>query len=158
MVNAELPSAQTEYTFEEVLAVIQKSLKGQISKEKLEEIFSYNVSNQKSIVAQAVPLVLKNQAMNVVYRFIAAASTTTVTNIGNIGVSEEYKPYVQMFHAMLSVSYGQLMKGTICSYKDVLVYTFTSLFVDTAIQRRFCRTLSERGLLVEMESNGVYYE
>lgn len=158
MVNAELPNDRADYTFEEVLDIIRESLKQQITRENLENVFSYNVSNQQSLVAQAVPLILKNQAMAWAYRFIAMAGTTTVTNIGNLKVTSDYDAYIEMFHAILSVSYGQLLKGTICSYKDTLVYTFSSLYVDTAVQKRFCRNLSERGLSVEIESNGVYYE
>ena len=45
------------------------------------------------LAARAVPLFLKIIAMKLVYTKSALANTTTITNIGNIGVDEEYRPY-----------------------------------------------------------------
>lgn len=158
MVSAEFLPEKEDYTFSEVLEIIQKSLRSQINKEHLEELFSYNVSNQKNFIARAVPLFLKNLVIRYVYTKSALANTTTVTNIGNINVEKIYEPYVQMFGAFLAMSKGQPLKGTICSYKDKLMFTFSSILADTSVQRGFFRRLAEDGLHVAIESNGVYYE
>ena len=63
--------------------------------------------------------------MKLVYTKSALANTTTITNIGNIGVDEAYRPYVEMFHAFLAMSKGQHLKGTICSYGSMLVFSFS---------------------------------
>ena len=76
---------------------------------------------------------------------------------GNISVKEEYEPYVEGFHAFISVSKGQHLKGTICSYKDTLVYTFSSVLQDVSVQRGFFRLLKNEGIDISIESNGVYY-
>lgn len=158
MVSAEFHPVKEEYTFEEVLSIVRESLKSQINREHLEKLFSYNVSNEKNLAARAVPLFLKNLAMRYVYTMSALANTATVTNIGNISVAEEYKPYVEMFHAFLAMSKGQHLKGTICSYGDTLVFTFSFDLVDPSVQRGFFRRLTEDGLEIEIESNGVLYE
>lgn len=92
MVSAEFHPVKEEYTFEEVLEIVKDSLKQQIHKENLERLFSYNVSNEKILVARAAPLLIKNIAMRVVYTRSALANTTTITNIGNITVEDAYKP------------------------------------------------------------------
>lgn len=158
MVSAEFIPEKEDYTFEEVLQIVHEDLHSKITKENLEVTLSYNVSNAKNWIAKVVPLVLKNQGMLWAYRFIARSNTSTVTNVGTIRVSEDYQPYVQMIHAILSVSMGQLLKGTICSYGDTLVYTFASLYRDTNIARRFVRTLTERGVSAQLATNGVYYD
>ncbi len=158
MVSAEFKPQKDSYTFEEVLGLTRQSLREQITKEHLEELFSYNVSNEKNIVARAVPLFLKNLAMRYVYTKSALANTTTVTNIGNITVEKEYEPYIRMFGAFLAMSKGQPQKGTICSYGDRLIFTFSSVLADTSVQRGFFRRLSEDGLAVSVQSNGVYYD
>lgn len=56
------------------------------------------------------------------------------------------------------MSKGQNIKGTICSYGDVLVFSFSSVLEEPALQRGFFRRLSADGLEIEIESNGVYYE
>ena len=158
MVSAEFHPTKGEYTFEEVLQIIRTSLKSQITKEHLEELFSYNVSNEKKFIARAVPLFLKNIAMSIVYSQSAYANTTTFTNIGNIMVEEAYKPYIEQYHAFLPMSKGQNLKGTICSYGDTLVMNFSYILKDTSIQRCFFRRIAEDGIHVEIETNGVSYE
>ena len=158
MVSAEFAPQKNEYTFAEILAITKDSLRAQINKEHLEKIFSYNVSNELMVVARAVPLFLKNLAMRLVYTQSALANTTTVTNIGNIKVEKVYEPYIQTVHSFLSFSKGQSLKATITSYQDTLVYTYTSAWQDTAIQRRVFRQIAQDGIDVKIETNGVYYE
>ena len=105
-----------------------------------------------------VPLFIKNMAIRYVYTKAALANTTTVTNIGNVSVADDYMPYIQMFGAFLAMSKGQPLKGTICSYGDKLMFTFSSVLADSSIQRGFFRRMSEDGLKVAIESNGVYYD
>ena len=97
-------------------------------------------------------------AIRYVYTRSALANTTTLTNIGNISVVKEYEPYIRMFGAFLAMSKGQTLKGTICSYGDSLMFTFSSILADTVVQRAFFRKLAEDGLEVAIESNGVYNE
>ena len=158
MVSAEFHPTKDIYTFTEVLEIVSTSLRSQIEREHLEELFSYNVSNEKLLVARAVPLFLKNLAMRYVYTTSAFGHAATVTNIGNITVAEEYKPYVEMFHAFLAMSKGQHLKGTICSYGETLVFSFSYDLVDASVQRGFFRKIAADGIRVEVDSNGVNYE
>ena len=91
MVSAEFHPVKEVYDFAEVLGEVSESLRGQINREHLERVFSYNVSNEKLLIARAVPLFLKNIAMRHVYRSSALANTTTITNIGNITVAGGYR-------------------------------------------------------------------
>ena len=155
MVSAEFHPTKEVYTFAEVLEIVRDNLRSQINREHLEKLFSYNVSNEKMLAARAVPLFLKNIAMKLVYTKSALANTTTITNIGNIGVDEEYRPYVEMFHAFLAMSKGQHLKGTICSYGSMLVFSFSFDLKDVSVQRGFFRKIAADGIEVELETNGV---
>ena len=146
------------YTFEEVVEEIRTSLKSQMDKEHLEDLFSYSVSNQKNVMLRAVPLFLKNIVMRAVYSKSAVANTTTITNIGNIKVDPRYEPYIDMFHAFIAMSKGQSLKGTICSYRDKLCFNFSSIFAEATVQRAFFRKLAADGIDVSIQTNGVYYE
>ena len=158
LVSAVFEPTKDNYTFEEVAAITEESLRSQITPEHLEHLFAYNVSNEKNLMLRAVPLFIKNIAMKSVYYTAALANTTTITNIGNISVREEYRPYIDKFHAFLSMSIGQNLKGCICSYGGTLVFTFSSNLVDVSVQRGFFQKLSADGIAVEIETNGVYYE
>lgn len=153
MVSAEFHPTKEDYTFEEILQTVRESLKAQINKENLEKLFSYNVSNEKVWIARIAPLFLKNLAMKIVYTQSALANTTTITNIGNIGVEDVYKPYIEMFRAFLAMSKGQHIKGTICSYDDTLVFTFSYDLQDTGIQKVFFRKIAADGIEVQLDSN-----
>lgn len=158
MVSAEFHPTKDKYSFEEVLGAVRESLRDQMNKEHLEKLFSYNVSNEKLWIARAVPLPLKNIAMKHVYTASALANTSTVTNIGSIPIAEPYQQYIEMFHAFLAMSKCQDIKGTVCSYKDTLVFSFSYTLKDVSVQRAFFRKLAADGIAVEIDSNGVSYE
>ncbi len=158
IVSAVFHPQKESYTFAEVTRIVADSLRSQINREHLENLFAYNVSNEKNFILRAVPLFIKNIAIRYVYHTSARANTTTVTNIGNIQVKEEYQEYIKDFSAMLSMSEGQNIKGTICSYQDTLVFTISSNLADVLVQRGFFRRLAEDGIAVKIETNGVYSE
>lgn len=158
MVSAEfIPEEdKLDYTFEEVCSIIHESLKSQITKEHLEEIFSYNVTNEDYLVARAVPLPIKNIAMKFIYTQSALANTTTITNVGNVSVLDGYRDYIRMFYGYIPFSKGQNLKGTIMSYGDRLAYSFTSAYEDTTIVRDTFRTIAADDVNVSIETNGVF--
>jgi hypothetical protein len=148
---------EESYTFEDVCRIIQRSLREQLRVDHLEEIFSYNVSCQQNPLLKILPLPIKHLGMRFIYGRSALANTSTVSNVGKIEVDDPYKPYIDQFHVFMAVSKGQHIKGTICSYEDTLVFTFSYDLADTSLQRGFFRKLVEDGLHVEVESNGVHY-
>ena len=155
MVSAVFTPDRENIPLDEVMEIVKESLRKQINKEHLEELFSYNVSNQKNIFLRFVPIFIKILAMRFVYRSSARANTTTVTNIGNIQIEEAYQPYIRHFYAMISRSVGQSVKGAICSYQDTMVFTITSGLFDVSIQRCFFRTIAADDIPVIIETNGV---
>ena len=147
MVFATFQPEKESYTFEEVLEIVAENLKEQITPENLNNIMSYNVSNEKNWIF----------VMKQVYGASAKATSATVTNIGNIELKEPYQKYVEHFYVTLSMSKGQNMKGGICSYNGILTFTFSSILVDLSIQKRFFQTIAKDGVSVAVESNGAYY-
>ena len=157
MVSAEFHPTEEHYEFAQVLSAVRESLRSQLTPEHLEQIFSYNVSNQKNHFLRLVPLPIKSLAMHPVYARSALANTGTISNIGKIEVPEPYRQYVTHFHAFIALSMGQRLKGVVCSYGDTLTFSFSYDLADTCVQRCFFRRLAEDGLCVEVESNGVNY-
>ena len=157
MISSEFLPDREGVTFEEVLTTVRQSLRSQMDRRQLEQIFSYNVSNQKALLLRLVPLPLKGPVMRLVYNRSALANTTTITNVGAIVVEEAYQPYIDRFHAFIGISKGQHLRGTVCSYNGTLVFTFSYDLADSGIQRGFFRRLTGDGIQVEIESNGVHY-
>ena len=96
--------------------------------------------------------------MRYVYSGSALANTSTLTNIGNIAVPDEYREHIKAFHAFLPTSKGQPIRNTVSSFGDTLTFTFSYVLRDSSVQRGFLRRLSADGLDLELESNGENYE
>ena len=110
MVTATFHPKAENQPFEDVIAEVKKSLREQITKEHLEEIFSYNVTGEKTMILRTIPLVFKKIGMKYVYNMAASANTATITNLGSIQVAPEYEEYVDHFSVILSRSKGQNLK------------------------------------------------
>lgn len=96
--------------------------------------------------------------MRQIYKTSSKANTSTITNLGVLSVDDVYKPYIDKFHVVLSMSKGQYIKGSVISYNDTLVFTFSSAIRETFVQKEFFRQMVRDGVHVTIESNGVYYE
>ncbi len=156
MVTAVFRPEREDHTFEDVIAAIRSSLREQMTKEHLEAVFSYNVSNEKKLMLRAVPLILKKPAMKYVYNAAAKANTTTVTNVGGIQIEEAYQPYIENYFAFISRSKGQDLKCGISSYGDTLNLVVTSVLKDVSVQKGLFQFLEEQGIHVALETNGVF--
>ena len=153
MVMARFQPEKDEYTLDEVLNIVATSLKEQITKENLDKILSYNVSNEQNIFLKPIPLFIKNIAIRSVYHSTVDATTATMTNIGDVKLREPYDKYVEHFYAMLAMSRGQELKGAIVCYNKTLIITFTTRFSDVSIQKRFFRLISSDSVEVAVETN-----
>ena len=142
---------------DKTLQITKNSIESQKTKENLEAIFSYNVSNSEILAARAVPLPIKNLAMLYVYNRAAMANTTTITNIGNVKVLPEYEDYIENFYSFLPFSKGQNLKATISSYKDSLVLGFSTRFIDTTVPKLAFRQMTQDGADLSIETNGEFY-
>lgn len=158
VVSAVFRADREDYTFEEVLGQVVESLDSQITKDHLEEIMAYNVSNEKNRVLRAVPLFIKNIAMKLTYKMSAKANSGCITNLGLVKLASPYDTYVTSLYALLSMSKNQNLKAGVISYQDTLVFTFSSAVREVDVQKAFFRKLAEDGVEVSVETNGVYYE
>lgn len=158
MVSAVFKPEKESYTLEEVIQLVAGNLKEQITPENLNNIMSYNVSNEQNWILRAVPLVIKNIVMKQVYGISAKATSATITNIGNVELAKPYQKYVENFYVTLSMSKGQNMKVGVCSYNGILTFTYSTNLMDTSIQKRFFQTVAKNGVDVGIETNGAYYE
>lgn len=141
--------------FDEILDLVCQQMDENITKEKLEETISYNVSNEKKWYIRIVPLAVKWLVVNWIFWKKDKAHTITLSNLGPISVPEEFQEEVLQSHVMIGVSKRQPIKCAVCAYKDEVVVTFTSVFNSSRMQDRFFGYLKEQGIPVETESNGV---
>lgn len=142
-----------DMTFPALLKKVSRQMDKKIDREKLEESISYNVSNEKKWYLRAIPLVFKSLALGLVFRLKDRAYTMTLSNVGPIKMEPEYADSIERFHLMIGVSRRQPLKCAVCAYGDEMVVTFTSVFADSRLQKRFFGRLREDGVSVRLEGN-----
>lgn len=151
----EFLSKEEHVTFEDVLAVVCRQMEEKITREKMEETISFNVSNEKKWYVRIVPLPIKWVAVNVIFRRNDRAHTITLSNIGPIKVEPEYRDAIRQCHLIIGVSKRQPIKCAVCAYGDDIIVSFTSVYGDTKVQDRFFGFLQDKKIPVELESNGI---
>lgn len=140
-------------SFDRLVQVISRQMDKKIDRDKLEASISYNVSNEKKWYLRAIPLVIKRPVLRMIFHRKDRAYTTTLSNIGPVKMEPEYEGEIERFHIMIGVSRSQPLKCAVCAWGDELVVTFTSVFADSRLQRRFFGKLKEEGILVRLEGN-----
>lgn len=157
-INVGITILKSPYTFDEMLNLISEQFKNQLTKENLSHTISDNVSTEKNIFVRIAPLFVKNLGVKIAYISSTKANSVVLSNLGIIEVQDEFKEYIDSFEVLIGVSKSEPIKCSMCSFDDRLVFTFTSILKDPYLQRAFFRHLSNQGIDVMIESNGVYNE
>ena len=142
--------------FQQILASVRESFERQLNPEHMAELISYNVSNEKNPFARLAPLFIKNLGIRLIYNRSAKTFTTTLSNVGQFRMPEEFEPYIENVHFIMGVSEKQPLKCVACSYQDTLTLTISSVFHDSRLVDAIEKRLLEDGVEVSREENGVY--
>ncbi len=127
-------------------------LKKELTIENLRKRMNSLIAMEKNIGIKFVPLFIKNIVLNLSVKIAELGETTSLSNVGAINMPKEVEKYIKMFDMMVSTS-G--LQACMCSYKNNLVLTFSSVFKSTEIQKRVFRTLAELGIDVVVEANEI---
>lgn len=155
--NIGFQPGEKEPEFDEILASVQTQMKEKITKERMEELLSYNVGYEKKLV-RFVPLFIKEIGTKIIYGFSEKSYTMTLSNLGKIEVLPEYKDQVEGFQAIMGVGKFQPLKCTVLTHGDYVVVNMASALTTTYLQRGFFRLARKMGIEVILESNGGYNE
>lgn len=142
-------------TFEEILGTVSQQMDEKISKEKMEEIISYNVSREKKWYVRIIPLFFKWLALRAVFKRNDKAHTVTLSNVGPIQVDDAYRNQIETFLLTIGVSKRQNAKCSVCAFGDHVTITFATVFGDSRLQNRFFNKLRQDGIPIEAVSNGI---
>ena len=116
---------------------------------------SGNVKLGTNPLIKIIPLVLKKPIVRLSYIEIRKYTTTTFSNIGRIGIIQEYREFIDNFVMLIAPESVEKIKCSACSFENNITFTFTSILQDIEIQKTFYNLLKEQGIDVKIESNGV---
>ncbi len=118
-------------------------IKQQLQQDSLASIMAYNVRLQQSWLFQRIPLGLKCTLMRLIYRFFGESnSSVTVTNLGNVTLPQEMRPFVEHMDVVLTPRVRSPYGCAILSYNGQLSINISRFPKDSALDSFFARNLS----------------
>ena len=142
-------------SFEEILEFVKSDFKKKLAQEEIMKTMSSNVKLGNNIFIKAIPLLAKKAIVRLSYIEIRKYTTTTYSNIGRIGIMGKYKDFIDYFLILIAPEPVEKIKCSSCTFENKMTFTFTSILQDNKIEKAFYEFLKEKGIKVEIESNGV---
>lgn len=142
-------------TFEKILEFVKLDFNRRLTEEEITKTMSGNVKLGNNPFIKAVPLFLKKWLVRLSYIEIRKYTSITFSNIGRVGIIGKYQDYINYFLMLIAPEPVEKIKCSSCTFENKMVFTFTSILDDNKIQKRFYEFLIEKGINVEIESNGV---
>ena len=142
-----------EYTFEEVLAEVQKAYP-LMNKEYCLGVINTNVHSQRNPIVRALPLFIKNPALRLSFRMYGERlNTGTFSNLGNIAAPPEFKDYVKRYETVIGPQLRQSAALSAAGFNGKMVLTFSGRAKEPVIERLFFKTLASFGVDVTIDGN-----
>ena len=142
-------------TFDKILNFVKEDFSKRLTQEEIIRTMSANVKIGNNPFIRPIPLIIKKAIVRLSYIEIRKYTTTTFSNIGRIGIIGKYKDYIDYFLMLIAPEPVEKIKCSSCTFENKMAFTFTSILNDYCIQRRFYEFLKEKGIKIEIESNGV---
>lgn len=141
--------------FEKILDFVKRDFAKRLTEEEIKKTMSANVKIGNNPLVRPIPLGIKKALVRLSYLEIRKYTTTTFSNIGRIGMIGKYKDYIDYFLMLIAPEPVEKIKCSSCTFENKMVFTFTSILEDNQIEKRFYQFLKEKGIKIEIESNGV---
>lgn len=152
--NMAIPFSEKDSSFERILAETISQFKEMNQKDILLKRFSMNVLSERNAFLRIAPLDLKHFAMKKTFEVVGDdLFTCGFSNLGPFILPVSMSKYIERFDFVLSTSATIPLTSSMCSFENTFSISFSSTIQETIIEREFFRFLTERGLVVTIESN-----
>ncbi len=109
---------------------------------------------QHNYILRFIPLFIKDIVIRNVGRlFSQNGATIVLSNLGIIKVPDEIKAYIDKFDLITYNDDFLPLKVGVCSFDDKLSIAFSSLLVDTEIQKYFFNFLTKENIDIVISSS-----
>lgn len=152
--NVDIDPWKKEYTFEDVLKEIRGKMRAGLDREKLLNMASQNVSEEKMLIARVAPNFLKKPVMKRCFnQFGERKYTAPLTNLGLQKIPASMAKHVKRFEFMVGETVINRIGCGVIATGDEMTITFTSISEDEAIQNFFFGFMEMEGIRVTAECN-----
>ena len=137
-ITVEINKKDTNFEkFSSILEFVKKDFTNKLQPEEIQKTMSGNVKLGTNPFIKVIPLILKKPIVRLSYLEIRKYTTTTFSNIGRIGIIGKYKNYIDSFLMLIAPEPVEKIKCSACSFENEIVFTFTSILNNCAIEKFF---------------------
>ena len=154
-ITPELDPRLGQYSFQEICDLIRHKMGLELTPKYMSSMIATNVNDEQNPLVRAIPLPVKNMVMKAIFNSVGERkSCLTLSNLGQVQLPEEMKPYVRRFDFILGVQASAPYNCGVLSYEDTVYVNFIRNICEPELERHFFRILRDMGLPVTVESNG----
>ena len=150
VINVVYDPALYDGTLESIIPVVRESFDKQLKQDQVELTMNSYAALEHNIAIKVVPLFIKNLVISAINAKTQRGITGTISNVGKVTVPKEMEPYIHKFSCFMAAPEVQVC---LCSFKDELVFSVTSAFIQQPVIRNFFRDMVDMGIDVVLESN-----
>ncbi len=144
-----------EYTPGEICRLMHHQLAAETIPQRMAGRVTTNVQLQRSLALRLVPRPLKTLAMRLVYSISGESKgCLNISNMGVVTLPEVMAPYVERFDFIIGVQYSYPNNCSVVTWQGKTYISMIRGIRDSELERLFFSTLVERGIPVDIESNG----
>src|SRR5699024_1164510 len=134
---------------------LQHQLKGKLTHRYLHQRLKKLLSFEFHPLIRVVIRPIKDMILKGINWFNNRQVSIALSNLGRVSLPEPFNTYVEALYFHTSAVRPQM---SVISFQDKLTVSFSSPFVETAIQEQFVRMLTQRGIPVKAAANKVRQE
>lgn len=143
-----------EYSFDDLCQIVAAQIKLQMTERNMGAIIRANVDSEKNILLRIVPLFLKNIVMKMVFNSVGEKKTCfSFSNLGLVGVPEEYSAYVRRMDFVLGSQAAAPYNVSALTYGGKMYLNVTRNASEPVLEREIYAVMRERGIPHTVESN-----
>ena len=136
----------------DIIKVVNEGFKRNLTKENVENKMNNMAKLEDIFILRLIPIFIKDLVLRYAYKFTENYATMTLSNIGIIDIPEVYQKYIDYFDVFISTSTIQLC---MCSFKNKILLSFTSQFINSEIEKNFFRYLTKEGINIIINTNKI---
>ena len=142
------------YTFEEIVSQVYHQMGAEITGKHFNTRFAGNVHAEENPVVKVIPLFIKNIILRIIWdKNGEKKSCLSISNLGNVTIPEEMKPYVSEFDFILGNRASTPNNCGVISYDGRMHISFIRSIKEPVLEYKFFSKLRKMGISVKIDSN-----
>ena len=143
-----------EYTFEEICSLVNHWMGLDITPRKMAMMVAGNVSSERVLLVRLMPLFIKTLILKLVYFATGERkSCVSLSNMGNVPVPDEMKPYISYMDFIIGVKATSPYNCGVITYGDRLRWNVVRSTREPQLENALYQVMREQGLIPEISSN-----